>query len=415
MASRKTRISAALRLVMAVAASLIVGCDMKSFDASEIPVLSERQRWEPWFTQAYKAEAISDPVQRCIEYPSPPNLEWPPAMVEALCRDIFTQVPQADTIKAFIDEQDWKGLKAHYDGFLARHYSGEDSEQILYRVFPRYSWHDEADMAGYTERWLKAQPQDAYANHMRAHYLLWKAWETRGEGYARDITPERARQAVATARQASLLLKRAIKVEPRLLPAHDSLIEASALGDQLELIPHILEAAAKQSPENFYVRFQAANYMRLIWGGSYEKLDALAADAEPYLDRNPRLNMLLGKSKGQLAQVRTRGKHYGRALSAAREALEHGPDDEILELAILASDEVGFESETLVYLSQVARFNRSPKNQLLRRGWLWEQNGYYAWALSDYRAAQKIPLEDPDLNERIAEIERKMAAVKKPR
>jgi hypothetical protein len=413
MSLRQTRRPAVLGLFLAMTVSLMAGCGL--MQPSEIPELSERARWEPIFTAIYKAETIEDPVKRCIEYPSPPHLDWSPALVEALCRDIFTQVPQADTVKAFIDQRDWEGLNKHYDGYLARHYSGEDPELILSRVFPRYSWHDEADMVRYTELWLKAQPQNPYANHLRSQYLLWEAWETRGEGTIRNIAPERVHQAAALATEASLLLKRAIKAEPRLLPAYENLIEASALAGKTESIPAILDAAAKQSPSNFYVRSQASDYMRLIWGGSYADLDALAADAEPHLRRNPRLSLLFGKSKGQLAQARTRGKRYGRALKAAREALKHGPDNEALELAILASDEIGYESESLVYLSQTIRFNRDPENQRTRRGWLWEQNGFYSWALQDYRAALTISPDSVEMKKRIAQIEQKIKAEKNPK
>lgn len=407
MIARNRLVSASLRILLAAAACLAAGCDMNTYGASQIPELSERERWEPWFVAAYRAEAIDDPVRRCLQYPSPPNLKWSPAIVEALCRDEHTPVPQVDTIKAFIDRKDWEGLDAHYDGYLKRHYSGEDPEYIVYRVFPRYGWRDEADMLRYTQRWLKAQPEDAYANLLHSQYLIWKAWDTRSEKFASEISPERMRRTIALAREASLLLKRAIKAEPRLLPAHKCLIEASALAGETDLIPHVLKAAAKQSPTNYYVRAEAAFYKSPMWGGSYAELNALAADAEPYVDRNPRLSLLDARSKTQLGRVRERGKHYGRSLKAARDALQYGPEYELLELATRVSDDIGFESETQVYLSQIVRFNWATKQALMRRGWLWEQNGFYPWALNDYRSALKITPNDAALAKRIRDIEAK--------
>jgi Domain of unknown function (DUF4034) len=405
MIGQQARTLIAIRLFMAAAMAIAAGCN--AITASEIPELSERPRWEPLFVAGYKAEAIQDPIRRCMEYPSPPHLDWSKAMIEALCRDEFTQVPQSDTVKAFIDKRDWEGLKTHYDGFIERHYSGKDPERVLYRAFPRYSWRDEADMDGYTKRWLSAQPQSPYANHMRAHYLIWKSWDTRGSGFASQVSPENMRNTVALAREAGLLLRRAIKAEPRLLPAYESLIEASVLGEQRDLLPRILDAAAAQSPDNYYVRSKAANFMQLKWGGLTTDLIVLAADAKAHIDRNPRLGLLLEKNASQLANIRINGEHHGRALKAARKALKYGPDYQALQFAATASDEIGFESETLVYLSQIIRFNRAPKDELMRRGWLWEYNGFYPWALNDYRAALKIAPEDANVKKRIAETEQK--------
>jgi tetratricopeptide (TPR) repeat protein len=391
-------------LISSISALLLSGCDFKPFQISE---LSERSESELAFKMIDRAEAVADPVQRCIEYPSPPQVQWPKPMIETFCRDMFVQVPQADTLKAMIDQQNWKGLKTHYDGYLERHFSEQDPEAVLYRVFSANSWRNEDEAERYSRRWLQAQPQDAYANTLRGMHLIRRAWQVRGNGFAREVSQQDMRKTIALAREASVVLTRAIKAEPRLMPAYQTLIEAYMLGERPELMRRALQASSRQSPSNYYVRTVAAEYLRLAWGGTPTELDDLADDARRHLDRNPRLGLLSANNTTQLGHARYRGKRYGRALAAARDALESGPDFSALQLGADASERVGYETETVVYLSQIIRFNRGRKDELMRRGLLFEANKFYAYALRDYRAALAIAPDDAKIRERIAETERK--------
>ncbi len=397
----------AVRLMLIAIAVSASGCDFKPW---QVPELSRRSKSEPVFQAMDRADGIADPVRRCIDYPSPPHLPWPKAMVEALCRDAFAPVPNADVVKAMIDDGDWNGLRAHYDGFLARHRSGQDPEKLLYRSFPARGWNSEDEADRYTRRWLRSQPQDPYANTLRAMHLVRRAWAARGNGFASEVSEQDALKMVSLATQASVLLVRAIDAEPHLMPAYKTLIEAYILGGQPQMMRQGLEAASRRSPANYYVRAEAANYLRLIWGGTRAELDSLAKDAEQHLDRNPRLGMLLAKNTAQLGQARSRGNRHGRALAAARETLETGPDYATLHLAADASERVGYEAETIIYLSQLIRFNRGPADELSRRGWLWEYNGFHARALRDYRAVQAIDPRNAKATQRIAAIELKAAA-----
>lgn len=399
--------SLTLSLALLLSASLLTGCDYKPF---QFPELSKRSESEKQFERIDRAEAITDPIRRCIEYPSPPGVKWPAAMIEAFCRDVHTAAPRADTIKAMIDRQDWNGLRSFYDGHLARHLSGEDQELVLYRAFHASGWRNEDEAERYSRRWLRARPDDPYANTLRAMYLVRRAWETRGTGFAREVSSDNMRRTIALAREASVLLTRAIKVEPKLMPAYTTLIDAYVLGGRSDLMRRVAQAASQESPDNFYVRAAAAEYLRLIWGGTPAELQAIADDASDHVDRNPRLRLLLAKNKAELTYVRVSEKHYGRALSSAREALEYGPDNHALHLAVTASDEVGYESETIVYLSQIIRFNLATKEEWMQRGRLWEYNKFYSRALHDYRAALAIAPHDASIEQRIAETIRKAGA-----
>ena len=363
----------------------VSGCDRKP---KAIPHLSDRDVYEKLFAEIDRAEAEKDPIQRCLIYPSPPHLDWSPSLIDALCRDKFTGGSFASDLKPMIDAREWKKLDAHFAGFLKRHYSGEDPEYRIYRSFPLISWKSTADAERYTLRWVKGAPTSPYANTARAKILMSRAWEIRGSDFARNVPPERMRRAMNLARQASVLLSRAIKQEPRLLPAYDIMMEAYSLGGQPQLMRRALQAALAQSPSSYYLRRTATTYMSQLWGGTLEELDAMVEEARPYFEENPRLRMLAPYRETEKSRRLDIEKDHLNALPLLREALKAGPSYELLEHASRSALKHDYNVEGMIYLSQNIRFERVPADELMQRARLWELHGDdYPRALRDLRAA----------------------------
>jgi tetratricopeptide (TPR) repeat protein len=397
------------RILRTALFGIVIGLSARSCDRKppEIPALSKRSEYEKIFADIDRAEAENDPIKRCLIYPSPPHLNWSPALIEALCRDKFTGGSFAAELKPMIDAREWKKLDAHFAGFLERHYSGEDPEYRLYRAFPLISWKNGSDADRYTLRWVKGAPDSPYANTGRAKILMSQAWELRGGGFIKDVPPERTRRAIGLARQASVLLNRAIKQEPKLLPAYDIMMEAYVLGGQPQMMRRALRAALRQSPTSYYVRSTAATYMSQFWGGTLEEMDALVKEARPQFARNPRLAMLTPYrviEEGRLFDVQER---YRRALPSLREALEAGPSFEALARAERSASKLGYDVEGLVYLSQNIRFERAPRDELLLRARLWEWDSDYPRALRDLRAAAKLYPTDQSIAKKLMEAEKR--------
>lgn len=388
----------------------ISGCDRKP---SAIPEFSGRNEYEKIFAEIDRAEAEKDPIQRCLIYPSPPHLDWSPALIDALCRDKFTGGSFAAELKPMIDAREWKKLDAHFAGFLKRHYSGEDPEYRIYRSFPLISWKSDADAERYTLRWLKGAPMSPYANTARAKILMSKAWEIRGGDFAKDVPPERMRRAMHLARQASTLLSRAIKQEPKLLPAYDIMMEAYVLGGQPEMMRRALRAALNQSPSSYYVRSTASAYMSQFWGGTLEEQDAMVEDARPHFAENPRLRMLTPYREVEKSRRFHVEKDYRSALPLLRQALKAGPSYESLARAEHSASKLGHNVESLLYLSQNIRFERAPGDELMLRAKLWESNGDYARALRDLRAAVELYPNDQKTAQKLAEAEKRAQAASK--
>jgi tetratricopeptide (TPR) repeat protein len=380
-------------------ALLIPGCKRGS---SEIPELSKRSSYSKIFQQNDRAEAKTDPLERCLSYPSPPHLPWPESLTSALCADLHTPVMQAADIKPLIDKGDWKALRDRYAAYLERHYSGADPEKLLYRVFPENSWKNQKEADSYTRKWVAAQPDDPFANTARGTFLMSAAWDARGTGYFKEVPDAKKREMYRHALEATVHLRKAITAEPKLMPAYRQLIDAYALGGKSEWIPAAVRAATRQSPSTFYVRSIAANYYQRKWGGSESDMNALIADAERHLKQNPRLAMIRTDSERELGDAASDNKKYRSALAQYRRALAHGPDNTALLNAAYVAPKLGYHAEKIVYLTQDIRFSKDGRDSLLKRGAIWESDGDFRRAMNDYQAAKKLYPLDAEIDERIA-------------
>lgn len=389
-----------LCMMSAIAAlTLLAGCKRPS---APIPELSSRPLYSRIFLQIDQAEAKTDPIERCLSYPSPPHLQWPEQLIHVLCADLYTPVMQAPDIKAMIDRKDWKGLHDRYSGYLERHYSGADPEKLLYRAFPLRSWNSLQEADKYTRKWVAAVPNDPFANTARGAVLVSSAWGARGSGFFRDIPDSRRRQMYKLALEATQHLRKAIVAEPKLLPAYSHLIDAYVLGGKQEWVQTALQAAIKQSPDTYYVRDGAVEYLKQKWGGRPRDMDALVDGSKRYIKRNPRLAMIGADRLIEAGDQASDQKKYKPALAYYREALALGPDQAALLSAAFVAPKLGYHVEKLIYLTQDIRFSKDPRDSLMQRALIWESDGDFERAMRDYQAAKKFYPADAEIDKRIS-------------
>lgn len=358
-----------------------------------------------WLANLQNAESETDALKQCLLHPSPPGMHWPDELLEQLCADFRTPVPQAGLLREHIDRSDWKGLRAHFDRVLAGHYA-DGPEFLLYRAFPIISWGSEEAADTYTRRWLAAQPDDPFANAMRAKFLLQRAWNLRGWEFSKDTPRERMSQVRGLAVEAIGLASRAIEVEPRLLPAYEFLIDAAGLlGDQ-EAAARALQSATRQSPHTYYVRDVALKYLHPKWGGSIEAMDALVAEAQRHVGRNPKL-VLLRAQRADVEGNEVPDDQPAAALEAFRRSLAFGPYYTSATSAATMARDAGQHADAVVFWSVALRYTREPVMILHNRGAAWERIGKADLAMRDFAAASAINPMDAGLPLSMAYVEQK--------
>jgi hypothetical protein len=144
------------------------------------------------------------------------------------------------------------------------------------------------------DEWLKASPNNPWAHYSAGLYLLYKAWDARGQHFANDVTADQWQKMHKYAVQARSELKHALKLNPKLAMAWLMLMNVDNLDGTASDVKRDYLAASKQRPASLLIPDQYENTLEPRWGGSYEQMDAVARSRSTSLDSNPRLWALMG-------------------------------------------------------------------------------------------------------------------------
>ena len=299
---------------------------------------------------AAKANAIADPLARCLAFPDLPGNAWPAGLARAHCELGHGPRIRLDDVRALLDSGDTAQLEARYTADLERHFAREPSEAI-HRDFDDFDASDAADDV--SERWLAAVPFSAYAHMARARHLL-----ELGSVPAPLRPPDRAvvdmKYSVDRARP---LLERAVAIEPRLLPAYRDQIGIAQFGADQAQATQAYAAASKHDP---WCRYTTAWHIAAYSprsGGSYAQMDRLAATLAPHVAQRPLLALgqvwpdyVRGTDRGDgrdgidiLATIPLRSTHPEPYLSLV-DVLEGHADADPWQVAMLLMETDRFET-----------------------------------------------------------------------
>ncbi len=74
-----------------VALTLLAG---RKRPSASTPELSSPPLYSRIFLQIDQAETKTDPIERCLSYPSPPHLQWPEPLIRVRSAERYTPVMQ---------------------------------------------------------------------------------------------------------------------------------------------------------------------------------------------------------------------------------------------------------------------------------------------------------------------------------
>src|SRR5262245_64293942 len=144
------------------------------------------------------------------------------------------------------------------------------------------------------DAWVAAKPQSYMALAARGIHQESVGWYKRGARWACETPPEnfeRMRESHVTAFPD---LDEALRRHPALVAGHRALIRiATANSAPFELKRRLLDQALAICPDCFNVRLVFIFGIRPRWGGSYEKMEAFAAESVTATS-NKRMRLLTG-------------------------------------------------------------------------------------------------------------------------
>jgi len=361
--------------------------------------------WNKYLASAAQADAIADPLQRCLAYPDLPGNHWPAGSARGRCGLFQIQDPPLDRIAATLAAPGGAAqLDREYAQLLEAHYRDPTHGEVLFDAYQDFGTANGQKIAA---SWLEKSPQSAFAMMAKGRAAYGAAGDARGTDFIGKTSNSQIDAMNAQLAIAVPLLKAALTREPRLSPACVDLMWAAAMVNDRN--GH--DAAAKQcmaiDPLSWTVNSAWLRGYDPRWGGSFRSMDRAIDEIRTRVPANPALGSLLAKSIGLRVFL---GRDWNSDLTGIAKVLDHAavtaPDSFYIGQAGIAAKQAKNNQKALGYLSQALRFAPNYSLFLVERGELRKSMGDRAGARADLHRAMALVKDDCDCrdDERIFQL-----------
>lgn len=343
-----------------------------------------RQQVNAFLDAVKRAEAIDDPVARCVAYPDPPGSHWSRDAVAAYCRYNLQPLIGFDEMQALIEH----GEAATLDRRLAEaRRAGETNPALrgqLDRIYLRAFENGSFDIRPTLDAWKRQSPGSAYALAASGTAYVAMAAEARGSDYIRNTPESNVRAMENLLAEAAGDLRQAIHLDPTLAPAYTALIHAAGMDSSVGDVDAITRDALAHVPDDYSIYFRIMWHSQPKWGGSLAAMDATAQQAQRYAGTNPLLSILVGERA--CYQADEAGLKPDEELARFTGALDRFASRGNLEWASQLAEKVHDTSASAVFASQVLRFAPDSDEVRARRAVALLDFDEADWALRDLDA-----------------------------
>lgn len=343
-----------MRIRVLLLAALGLSFSPASVCAAE-PTAEQKNDFAAFLKKVAEAEALNDPVQRCIAYPSIPGLEWPKSHIDAHCHYHHDPIISLKQMQALADAGEFNKLEMAFAELQARHTDTNNQSEVIHRAFEYLAY---AEAEKLTEAWLKHSPESAYALTARADNLRASAWRARGGNYISETPKENIKQMSNYAQKAIALYQKAIKLNPQLMPAYSGLINTSMVDSESTIEIETLVKALSIDNQCAELFRRTLTALSPRWGGS---LDAMLGFQEKYvlpsiISRPLNAQYMAYAYEDFVNNARTAGKTAEELTPYILKGLALGANEDLLDEAERLYRKNGQYDLANIYISQVIRF-----------------------------------------------------------
>lgn len=333
-----------------------------------------------------KADAITDPLQRCLAYPDLPGNTWPAGAAKARCTMFLTPARYSlDDIDAKLKQAGGAAeLEAAFNALLDAHFKEPAQREQVRMALAVFMDKDQAKAERIARAWRAAAPESAFARVALGHVLANRGWDARGTKYASDTPEENLRKMSGYFVDAAKEYMAALEGKSRLLPACEGLM---AIGRQSsdDMKTYATERCLYIDPTSYYVVDELMNAAEPRWGGSEEAMKRVAAYAQEKAAINPVLSVFAFNDA--YYEISRMDDGDAESIAVLEPAALQVPNAAYLRMvggAYLRKDD---EWKALAYLSQALRFMPAYEQESRFRAIALQRLGESKWARADAERA----------------------------
>ena len=338
-----------------------------------------------FLAEAKRAEAIADPLQRCLAYPSPPGSHWSPELIAAYCRYRDAPIVSKDVLRSLIEHDKAPELDQRFNQLL----NGTPTEQALLDRTYDELFDGSLETRQLIDAWTRQAPKSAFAWAASAESYKKAAHEARGMQTFENTPAGNIEDMERLLQLADADARKAIALNKRISPPYVTMIYIGALGAGNDYALAAARQGLSQTPDNYGIYNMLTWKFQPRWGGSLGAAATIAAEAQTHMKSNPLLGLLQAKAKVYQVNLNNCNCHTPEQLVQYRSVFDQVATTKVLAEAGMAAESSNQPGIAVVYLSEALRFQPELENERMHRAMLLNNFDESAWAVQEANALLK--------------------------
>lgn len=345
---------------------------------------------------AKRAEAITDPMLRCVAYPDPPGSHWSPAAVAAYCRYRTYPMMSFEQVRGLLEQGQYAELDRRMAGMLDDKLHKPDVAGVMDHAYETWFNRSDLDLRPLLEHWKQASPHSAFAYTASGVSYIAMSKHARGEKYIQDTPRSNIEAMDRFLALADGDLRHAVELDPRMTPAYVAMIDAGQLSLGSDYVKHATEAGLRTDPANFAIYNELMRALQPRWGGSIEQMKQNGKTALMHASQNPLLMLVPEKAvaeevdlDGDDCNVPGRFEQFPAVFDQVAVASQ-------LSAAAESASSCNHLELSTVYFTEDLRFYPEDRSARTQRVYNLNEFDESAWAVADASELMREEPRNPD-------------------
>ncbi|QYF94319.1 TonB family protein [Massilia sp. PAMC28688] len=292
------------------------------------PLTKAPERLRDYLAKARLADAIADPLQRCLAFPDHPDSKAAPEVVKAYCHYKFEPSISLATVQEHLDTGTLDKLEQLFRRNLERHFSSKDFSEVIHRDLGAF---DGGAQAGrIAAQWLARAPDSAFALAASGIHTVQRASDARGFDTIDNTKAENYRQMVELVGQSYVLLRRALELEPRMMPAHAAMLLGARMSSDAWVEKEIILSAQLADAGCFDVAGQVSVGLKPRWSGSHDAMREHASQLQLLSGARPLLISMKARAAEDKIDYPNSDKQYADTIALLKPYALEFPSTRVL-------------------------------------------------------------------------------------